>query len=50
MKKQLIEEMIEDKETIFDMIAELCDYIEDNDYIEKEYILEKLATMQQYAK
>lgn len=44
------EEMKEDKETIYNMIAEIYDYIEENDYIEKEYILEKLATMQQYAK
>lgn len=49
-QKQLIEEMKEDKETIYNMIAEIYDYIEENDYIEKEYILEKMATMQQYAK
>ena len=40
----------EDKETIFNWIANLCDYIEDADYIEKEYLLEELANIQQYAK
>lgn len=45
-----LKELKEDKEVIYYKIADLCEYIEDNDYIEKEYILEQLADMQQYAK
>ena len=32
------------------MIADLYDYVEDSDYIEKEYVLEQLASIQNYAK
>jgi hypothetical protein len=39
-----------DKETIYNMIADLYDYVEDSDYIEKEYVLEQLASIQNYAK
>ena len=45
-----MEEQKEDKKIIWDLIAELYDYIQDTDYIEKEYIYEQLATMQNYAK
>lgn len=40
----------DDKMTIYDKISELYDYIQDADYLEKEYILEELANIQQYAK
>ena len=46
--KQL-EEIKEDKETIFNEIAELYDRIEEGE-IETWEILEKLADIQQYAK
>lgn len=36
----------ENKEEIFNRIGELANYIEDADYIEKEYILEELASIQ----
>lgn len=39
-----------DKETIYNMIADLYDYVEDSDYIEKEYVLDQLASIQNYAK
>ena len=35
---------------IYKMIAELCDYIQDSDYVENEYILEKLAEIQALTK
>lgn len=38
-----------DKEIIYRKIADLYDYIQDSDYIEKEYILEELANIQSYA-
>lgn len=37
---------MENKEEIFEEIGELANYIEDEDYIEKEYVLEKLAYIQ----
>ena len=39
-----------DKQIIYDLIAELYEYIQDSDYIENEYILMQLELMQQYAK
>lgn len=38
-----------DKEIIYKKIADLYDYVQDSDYIEKEYILEELANIQSYA-
>ena len=38
-----------DKEIIYRKIADLYDYIQYSDYIEKEYILEELANIQSYA-
>ena len=38
-----------DKEIIYRKIADLYDYIQDSDYLEKEYILEELANIQSYA-
>lgn len=48
-EKQL-EEQKEDKKVIFNKIADLRDYIYESDEIEREYILEQLQDMQQYAK
>ena len=45
-----INEKNENLNIIFNMIAELYEYIQDSDYVENEYILEQLATMQNYAK
>lgn len=45
-----IEELKEDKKVIFNKIADLRDYIYESDEIEREYILEQLQDMQQYAK
>lgn len=45
-----INEKNENMNIIYNMIAELYEYIQDGDYIENEYILEQLATMQNYAK
>lgn len=45
-----LENQKEDKKVIYDAIAELYDYIEDTDCIEKEYIYDQLATMQNFAK
>lgn len=45
-----INEKNENLNIIYNMIAELYEYIQDGDYIENEYILEQLATMQNYAK
>lgn len=39
-----------DKEIIYNMIADLYDYVYDSDYVEKEYILDQLASIQNYAK
>lgn len=44
-----LEEIKEDKETIFYKIADLYDKIEEWE-AEKEYILDELANIQQYAK
>lgn len=41
-----LNELRENKEAIYSMIAELHEYIQDGDYIEKEYILEKLEEIQ----
>lgn len=38
-----------DKEIIYRKIADLYDYVQDSDYIEREYILEELANIQSYA-
>lgn len=46
-----IDELLEDRKIIFKEIAELYDYIDENrDLLEIEYIFEKLADIQQYAK
>lgn len=45
-----INEKNENLNIIYNIIAELYEYIQDGDYIENEYILEQLATMQNYAK
>lgn len=37
---------MENLQEIFEEIGELANYIEDEDYIEKEYVLEKLAYIQ----
>ena len=43
-----LQEIKEDKETIFYKISDLYDKIED--WVEIDYILEELANIQQYAK
>ena len=45
-----LKELKEDKEVIFDEIASLYEYIEDEDFLDKNYILEQLAKIQSYAK
>lgn len=45
-----LKELKEDKEVIFDEIAELYEYIEEEDFLDKDYILEQLASIQSYAK
>jgi hypothetical protein len=48
-----LHEQKEDKEIIFNKIAELYDYIEDRnywEYINSDFVLEQLADIQQYAK
>ncbi len=42
------EDMEDNREIAYDEIAELYDYIEDKEIIEKGYILEKLAKIQSY--
>lgn len=41
---------MENIQAIFEMIADLYEYIEDWENIEKEYILEKLAEIQNLTK
>ena len=43
-------EKLENLETIYQMISDLRDYVDETEYLEKEYILEMLQDMQQYAK
>jgi hypothetical protein len=48
-----LHEQKEDKEIIFNKIAELYDYIENRnywEYINSDFVLEQLADIQQYAK
>jgi len=45
-----LNELRENKEAVYNMIAELHEYIQDGDYIENEYILEKLQDMQELCK
>ena len=45
-----LNELRESKENVYNMIAELRDYIDETDLLEKEYILEKLQDMQVYCK
>lgn len=44
------EDRKDNQEIAYDEIAELYDYIEDKWIVEKEYILEKLAKIQNYCK
>lgn len=44
------EEEQTDKQIIYNKIADLYDYVQDSDTIEKERILDELANIQQYAK
>lgn len=44
--KDAIIELLSNMNEIYERIAELYDDIQDGDYIEKEYILEKLAEIQ----
>lgn len=39
---------MKNKEYTFNEIGELANYIEDADFLEKEYILEKLAEIQAF--
>lgn len=43
---QEIEEKLDNLETIYWRIADLRDYVDETDYIEREYIKEKLEEMQ----
>lgn len=43
-------EKLENLETIYQMISDLRDYVDETEYLEKEYILEMLQDIQQYAK
>ena len=51
--KKTIDELLDDRKTVFNAIAELYDYIDENRYtniVETNYVLEQLANIQQYAK
>ena len=43
-------ELKESMKNIYEMISELYDYIENDDLIEKQYILEQLASIQNQTK
>ena len=49
-KERKMEEMQNNLDIIYNKISDLRDYVSDSDYIEREYILEELQNMQQYAK
>ena len=49
--KEKIDELLDDRKIVFDEIANLYDYIDENrDLIEIEYVFEKLADIQNYCK
>ena len=43
-------ELKENMKNIYEMISELYDYVENDDLIEKQYILEQLASIQNQTK
>ena len=45
-----LNELRENKEAVYKMIADLRDYIYETDILEKEYMLEKLQDMQMLCK
>lgn len=49
--KEKIDELLDDRKIVYNEIAKLYDYIDENrDFLEIEYIFEQLALIQQYAK
>lgn len=49
--KEKIDELLDDRKIVYNEIAKLYDYIDENrDFLEIEYIFEELALIQQYAK
>lgn len=44
-----IKDLKDDRETVYEIAAEIYDYIEENDCIEKEYLYEMLAKIQRFS-
>jgi len=48
--QQQIEELKEDRETVYNTACELAEYLDNTDYLEPERISEFIATIQNFSK